>query len=431
MRNLFIVHDKEQRDRFIKILSKQLNTKVDWFSYCGRDVVQVEDDKYIEAYLSGIKLAKNYNIKITPLNYYGELLNNGYFQTMYLGLSSGREQAIHGIYYSENEFENLPPDFALYLKNLKSFLNNKKLYVKYNKADNALELFVECSIDEWDLVSKQCRGFNSVEEDIPFISTIYTDITGKLINKENEEKRIADNIESYVMKSCGIVGMLHPEESNIARKTPEYEPDYSKSGYVHRGRSYGADKFDIYFDHDYYDKIEGHTNIYKGEAVLNESKHYDYYDRSINNFRNLNIFDYTYKLKDNVTFRANVIINEYGCFVENSMKVIRNVFGYDFTNESIRDGVFFGTKHTDDTTIYAYRDEYIKIANGSRLLHFTNQSEFFEVYELPENWKYEDGIDKLDCPKVFDDYKFDNNDKDLDEISDVMNRDVKKLSLKN
>ena len=113
------------------------------------------------------------------------------------------------------------------------------------------------------------------------------------------------------------------------------------------------------------------------------------------------------------------------------MNVTRNTFGYDFTNESIRDGVFFSTKHTDDKTGYGYGDMYVKISSGTRLLHYTTQSEFFEIYELPNGWEYEDGIDNLDYPKVFDDYKFDSEDKDLYEVSQVMNRDVKKLSLKN
>ena len=431
MRNLFIVHDKEQRDRFIKILSKQLNTKVDWFSYCGRDVVEVEDDKYIEAFLLGIKVSKKNNFNITPLNYYGELLDNGFFQTMYLGLPSGREYAIHSAFYQESEFENLPPDFVYYLKHLKAFLNNKKLFVKYNKAGNALEVFVECGIDEWDLVSKQCKGFNSVEEDIPFISTIYTDITGKLLNKEKEEKRIRDNIESYVMKSCGIVGMLYPEGSNVARKLPECKPDFSKSGYMLRNSCYGTDKFDICCQGDDYLEGQGYKRVYKGEARLNESKIFDYYDTSINNFRRLTIYDYFCILKDYVTFEVEVIIKHNRCYVDNYMKVNRHIFGHDYTKESIRDGVFCNTAHMDDVSKYGYGDTYIKIANDTRLLHYTNQSDFFEIYELPDNWKYEDGIGNLDSPKVFDDYNFDNDDKDLDEVLKLMNRDGKKLCLKN
>ena len=75
-------------------------------------------------------------------------------------------------------------------------------------------------------------------------------------------------------------------------------------------------------------------------------------------------------------------------------------------------------------------EKEVFISNGTRLLHYSDNSTFFELFEIPKNWFIEDGINKLGNPKVFDNWDYDKDDISLDEALNIMGKkdEVKVLS---
>ena len=124
---------------------------------------------------------------------------------------------------------------------------------------------------------------------------------------------------------------------------------------------------------------------------------------------------------DNGVFTSKISVENNGkIMVKTYIELVRNIVGYNFDGKSVRDGLFNNFEHKDCRGNLEINEYYQIIANRTRLLHYSESSDFFEVYELPENWQITDGISNLEYPKVFDDMYFDMQDKDLEEINNIL-----------
>lgn len=119
-----------------------------------------------------------------------------------------------------------------------------------------------------------------------------------------------------------------------------------------------------------------------------------------------------------------------------TVNVSRKIEGIDLDGKNDRDAFFTCLSGNGSAGSVTYTEHFVKIANGTRLLHYSEEYEAFEVFDLPNNWFIENGIAKetVGYPKVFDDTTFDKDDKDLDEIYEILktrkiNQDDKRISL--
>lgn len=233
------------------------------------------------------------------------------------------------------------------------------------------------------------------------------------MSKEESAKEKKD-LESYFNQSMFVDRLLRPEGSNIAPKTDSYS--YLTTGYKYNCSRYGVEDFDVTSlqVYDLTGAIQGTFHIYEG-------KDYNYYwdNEKLKQTYCKSIMRFT--MLDNGNFESKVSIQDKDNVVVNtSVDVIRDVTGCNFDGKSVRDGLFSGLSHENCSGKFEFNECYKVIANGTRLLHYSLSSDFFEVYELPRGWGVEDGVTKLSCPKVFDDINFDKEDNDLEEINVIL-----------
>ena len=167
----------------------------------------------------------------------------------------------------------------------------------------------------------------------------------------------------------------------------------------------------------------------EGNFVVYEEKKYSYYfdDKTR---KQIDISIQPFIMLDNGVFTTSISIeNNEKIMVKTYIELVRNIVGYNFDGKSVRDGLFNNFEHKDCRGNLEINEYYQIIANRTRLLHYSDNSDFFEVYELPENWQITDGISNLEYPKVFDDMYFDMQDKDLEEINSILStrRSIKQI----
>lgn len=172
------------------LVSKQTNCKS--FVECTEDkaIIYVPSDKYNEYLCVGKKFAKMYGIDVCWLNVKGEPRPLNYISLMYglLPNESTNEVSLERITQSSLS------DIELYIFYLEQYLVNKKVSHIYDKDNNAIEILIKASIEEYELVRQQCEGFNYTYRKNPFLKIMFLEYDG-LLNRD-DDTRIADNGET-------------------------------------------------------------------------------------------------------------------------------------------------------------------------------------------------------------------------------------------
>lgn len=251
---------------------------------------------------------------------------------------------------------------------------------------------------------------------------------------EKEEKKdkdpIRDSLDTLYSTSIILDGIHYPEGSNIAPK-PEEDNNLDESGYWTRTSRYGGQ-----YSKSDFKVIDATEYEYESLVKLYEKKTYDSYwdaEKEIS----VDILPIESMIEDNVCFKSNIrVLSEDEIEIKTDYKLKRklSVKGEQASNHkefparnSVRDGIFpFPLEDGEYTG--SYTEHYVKIANGTRLLHYADESSFFEIFDIPEDFDFVNNTVALsEYPKVFDDCDFDKNDKDLEEISKYLNQDAKNL----
>lgn len=237
---------------------------------------------------------------------------------------------------------------------------------------------------------------------------------GTLIKTEKDTEKEESSLKSYFNESMFVDGLLRPEGSNIAPKTDT--DDGFTTGYKYNCSRYGVRDFDIN-SIGVYDLMES----IQGTFLIYEEKDYSYYWNNEKKEQTTCKLIMPFTMLDNGSFESKVTIQDgETVVVSTSVNVIRKIVGCNFDGKSVRDGMFFGLAHEDCRGNFELNECYKTISDRTRLLHYSESSDFFEVYELPDGWDVEDGVSKLGYPKVFDDVDFDKQDKDLEEINGIL-----------
>ena len=232
------------------------------------------------------------------------------------------------------------------------------------------------------------------------------------------------NLKTYFQESLFMDGLFTPEGNNIAPKT-ENSLDL-ETGYKYHSSKYGVDLFEI-------KKVVNTLSGLKlqGIFVVSEIKDYDYY---WNNETKKTIFTTVmpFMMLDNGTFESEIKIKDNIISVETIIDDKRFVDGVNFDNKSVRDGLFSEFGYCEGRKVFKIEEHYQLLKNNKRLLHYSNSSLFFEIYDLPNDWTIKDGLTNLANPKVFNDVNYDLLDEDIKEILEILkrNKDAKQLKLK-
>lgn len=411
-KSVFLIYDKKIAPRFNELLSENLEIETELEDYGCNKLVSVSLEDYQRALEEGFNISKLNHWDMSWVNSYGEPRPVGYISVMYSSLPKTREAS--SLWESLELPGHCPIDIREYIEKLQAFLGGRSIKIKYNGSDNAIEFLFKGSLEDYELVKQQCEGFNYVTKNSPFVKTTFLEKDGTLIKTEKDSEKEESSLKSYFNESMFVDGLLSPEGSNIAPKT-DTDQDLT-TGYKYICSRFGVRDFDI-SSVDVYDLTES----IQGTFLIYEEKDYNHYWNNEKEKQTTCKSIMPFAMLDNGSFESKVTIQDgETVVVSTNVNVIRNIVGCNFDGKSVRDGMFSGLAHEDCRGNFELNEYYKTISNRTRLLHYSESSDFFEVYELPNGWVVEDGISKLEYPKVFDDVNFDKQDKDLEEINGIL-----------
>jgi len=382
----------------------------------GIKLLSVPKEKYEESLIVGTELANENGLEIYYLDFYGIAKPLNYFSLMYNYFPKTRNIRSYDI----NE---VPPDVKKYIDKLEEFLGiDDYVYCIYNAHDHALELLMKRPFEEYDMFKEKCKQFiKNLKDNNPFVKTEMLKMDGEL-EVEQVTKTTSFQMETYFNESMFIDGLFRPEGSNIA---PKAEIDENlKTGYHYNMHNYGVRHFDIesvVLDENHSYNLTCEIN---GSFLVYDEKNYNYYwDNELG--KQTKVKDMPFIMLDNGEFNSLVeVIDEETISVNTTINLIRNIVGYNFDQTSTRDGIFKSIPHEDCKATINMVEYYKLLSCKNRLLHYSPDSPFFEIYDLPNGFQIENGIvtgiHKLEKPKVFDDVSYDETDKDLEEVKTIL-----------
>lgn len=391
----------------IEILAKQLslNANIDarvTDGYYGHGIC-VNIDDYKEAITIGSIIAWNEDwnddrYEISWLDVDNVPHPVGYIPIMYGVLPFTQKGDRLWEYYNRKEFE-VPDELTKYVNDLGKFCG-EDVILKYNSVDNAFTILVSAPFSMHDLMVQRCRGFNCVNDHTPFIETYYPsyDNSLKIDSKSIIEKKVND-LETYFYNSLFHDIIRYPLAANIAPHNdnyPRYMGCYGVTTFL------SPTKFEV--------MPENKLSI-DGEFKVVDTKGNKFYK------------DKYCVVTDGGNFSSILSFSKNEVSMITEVNVSRQIVGNDLDGQNERDAFFTCLSGNGSEGKVSYTEHFVIIANGTRLLHYSDEFDSFEVFNLPNNWFVENGLYKetTGYPKVFCDTDFDMNDKDLTEIYEILN----------
>lgn len=419
----------------------------------GKDtkaVLHSKDRKYTENFIAKLKTI---GIEGTLDNFLGNYIiyvaTEDYLKALAYGRANADEKCM-GFINHYDEFRGLHEQSLVYaeLKDHKdvdksweygkkkpNYLNALMLdisrivkdpYIRVNISDASIEIMINSNdTSKHDEVVEAIKHLIEYKYCKFFKRCYASEDYGKILVPPVEKKEFP--YQNLYHKTMFMDGMFYPMGSNIAPKG-DYENDIEESGYWISTHSFGGQDFNLNPTED--GRLQGSIELY--EKMEFNSK----WDAVNNKSIRINRTEST--LVDKVTFSANIeCLSADECVITTDFVIKRKAdvfprlpFNQKYpTKKSVRNGIFIYPLENGEY-IGTYTERFVKIANGTRLLHFSDQSPFFEVFEIPEDFSFED-FKAEEFPKVFDDTTFDKDDKDMSEIMKYLGKDAKKLVLEN
>lgn len=207
-------------------------------------------------------------------------------------------------------------------------------------------------------------------------------------------------MESYFENSMFIKGIKYPVGGNIAPKSDASNKNYNVS-IINNSNIEIVKIADIENGKDIFGKFES-------EEIKKT------------NLKNSN---YEFKLIDKGYFVSTIIMEENEITINTISNIKRNTEGVNFDDICFRDGMFPDVIHNDVNHVLNITEHFKLLKDKKRLIHYSEQSNFFEVFNVSSNFNLLEGISKLNSPELFDDLYYNNIDIDIKELESY----VKKL----
>lgn len=102
---------------------------------------------------------------------------------------------------------------------------------------------------------------------------------------------------------------------------------------------------------------------------------------------------------DNGTFKSYVSYNmeQDQIDVRTIIDLTRSTVGYDFDQKGLRDAIFKYVPQSDYQGRVEVNEHFKTFANGTKLVHFVDDSEYCAIYDLPTKWNPFQGIESLEA----------------------------------
>ena len=137
-------------------------------------------------------------------------------------------------------------------------------------------------------------------------------------------------------------------------------------------RKYGGEQLLININHEESEKcnlvLEGKFNVYEEK---------EFHKRKSNKLIN------RCSIRDIGTFKSNVESTTDTVTIITDIDVDRKVDGDNLDKKSVRDGVLINISPETCKETTTIKEYYKVIENGTRLLHYSDNSTFFEIFEIP------------------------------------------------
>lgn len=342
----------------------------------------VSIDDYKKAIIFGLDTIYEDNllgVKMSDIN--GQIFFCEYLPIMNLVLPKLK----YGDVIYQNDY---PEDIVKYIEKLSKFCGTNLILVP--NEDDILTVYALSPYFLLDTYKERCKGFNALLNDIPFLDIFYPSIYNEY---ENFIK---------IFKTKNIRGILSYFRHTIFYDMI-YNPICSSIGPINRE---AIANLDHYKD----DSSMVLTTFFEYESSYMSLQ--GTFKASTEKGRK-----FEYKIVDQGHFSSEIWLSDELITIIHEINGHRSIYGYDYQKQNLRDNFFRNLDSDEDNDFVKYIEYFQVISNGTRLLHFSNISSFFEVYNLPECWCIEKGIDNLTLhPKIFNECTYDKNDKDLDEI---------------
>ena len=384
MKSVFYAYDRNEILRLIEYLKKLTDVKMECDNYLGRYTLDC-DKEYFDLILKlGKKVINKRDLKVSYLNKYGEIRDAKNISVLYLIFPYTRKvDTIH--------HNNLPIDLIKYKDSLSRTLK-REINLIPCIGDNAFELAIEADDEEFDMLKELSKKHLELYKNSPFESVMELKPNGALVQ---EEKNKNDEVFlSYVNEGIFLKGLRYPGGNNLVPKV-EDKNDLS-TGFKYNRTSFGIRKLEIEDISD--NDLRKVKEVCKGSFVAYEEKDYNYfYDADEN--KTYGGYDMPFTMIDNGVFTSKVLYPSIDLVkVETEVNVARSTVGHNFNGRSVRDGLFNDFTYKDGRKTYIYTDYYKLIDN--KLYHLSEESDMYEVYDVPNNFSLSDGIGKLDYPVV-------------------------------
>ena len=220
-----------------------------------------------------------------------------------------------------------------------------------------------------------------------------------------ENNQITNGFKSYFYNSLFHDIIRYPCGSNIAPHNDDYP---------HHMGAYGGD---TYLSVNGIEVLPDGNFSIKGNFKTNDTKGIKYRDGKY------------CIVTDSGDFSSELSFDESQVSMTTTVNVSRTVEGTDLDGQNHRDNFFTCLSDEDSNGTVTYTEHFVKIANGTRLLHYSDEYEYFEIFELSDNWGIEDGLSQetTGYSKVFDADDYDEKDKDIKEVLDILSERKKKV----
>ena len=292
-----------------------------------------------------------------------------------------------------------PFDFQEFLSFLQTIVirdvpscDTRKVMMDYHRKENAYEFSVPGKMSDFEKIQSEIRKYvegyqKFYSANMPFESIHWTSPIGKWDKKVQKEESHS-KLYSYLSHSYFLRALKHPGDDCVRYHNREG----NSFGYQSPNRTYQTRNLEIHPSLLQPGVREG----YDGTFTVASSKVFaNYIETSGKEIKLKNPEEFT--MIDNGTFKSYVSYNmeQDQIDVRTIIDLTRSTVGYDFDQKGLRDAIFKYVPQSDYQGRVEVNEHFKTFANGTKLVHFVDDSEYCAIYDLPTKLNPFQGIESL------------------------------------
>lgn len=341
--------------------------------------------------------------------------------------------------YNEDK-TSCPKEISNHFRQLSEYIGVDSVVVRYSEILNGFVILADVDANERLNYVDKAIEFELSKTDSEKVFSCFCPVSStkykpEVVDIVARESMTQENFKSYFEQSLFHDLIRYPCGDNIIPHNDDFDKKYGQSGggsYLNVTDGEVIEDGSIMFSGKFAEVFE------KGGCVDCFCR-YSLEDCKLS-FKSVREEEYDF-LMEYLEENQGCIVNDYGDFetkilfgddkitLVTSANAKRQVaFGPDLEGQGYLDKFFTGLSEDGIESQTTCVEHFVRIGDGSRLLHYSEDWDSFEIFELPEKWVPRFGIshELVGYPKVFDaDDKYctidDFQDKDLDEILGILN----------